>query len=325
MVGFALNSSISGSNATGNVDGLYNAGGLVGSLLASSVSQSSATGDISCSNTCGGLIAAIAGNASTTVDQSFSTGQVQGDNRVGGLIGYTRTFNGLTTSISNSYALGDVTDTDDATGGVLIGVQFEDGSSNGTLTITDVYATGDVTGPTTTTYELIGDPSGTSTAIINDSFTLAPPNPPDLTSITTFTDAGWDIDENWTPPTIWGICPDFNDGLPFLKAFYDMMGPCSPPEYSSITPDEGSTLGGDIITITGTRLHLVTSVTLGGVDCQSFTIVSDTEITCITPAHAAGVVSFAIHYVDGGTSSEDGFEYMVATDPTDPIVPAFTG
>jgi hypothetical protein len=325
IVGFARNSSIIGSNAKGNIDSLYSAGGVVGALLASSISQSSATGDIFCSDTCGGLIASLAGNGSSAVDQSFSTGQVQGDNRVGGLIGYARIFNGLTTSITDSYALGDVTDTDDATGGVLIGVQLIDGASNGTLTITNMYATGVVTGPTTTTYELIGGPSGSSTAIVNDSFTLAPPNPPDLTSITTFTAAGWDIDENWTTPTIWGICPDVNDGMPVLKAFYFLPGPCQSPEFSQITPDEGSTLGGDVITVTGTRLHLVTAVRLGGVDCQSFTIVSDTELTCITPAHAAGRVSFAIYYADGGIWTDDGFEYVVPTDPTDPVVPAFTG
>lgn len=320
LIGVMQRSYLTASTATGMVtSSIAVTGGLIGSSTQSTIATSSASGYVSGGSDSGGLVGAA---LESLFNQTFATGNTVGTSNVGGLIGNFTIPDSAAGVIVNSYSRGNVTDTDGATGGVLVGRKVGGNANDGTLTITDVYATGVVTGPSTTTYDLVGDPSVSSPPIVTDSFTLAPPNPPDLTSITTFTAAGWDIDENWSTPTVWGICPNFNDGMPFLKAFYDVMGPCDPPQYSSVTPDEGSTLGDDVITIIGTRLHLVTAVRLGDVDCKSFTIVSDTEITCVTPPHAAGRVSFAIFYIDGSMFSPDLFEYVV---PDAPVVPAFTG
>ena len=318
LVGFSQRTTITNSTSSATISGGSITGGAVGIFLSGTATNISASGTVACVSDCGGLIGAVGGTDSSTIDQSFSIGDVPSLDRVGGLIGATAINPGKTLTLTNSYRRGDVTDINGTIAGLIIGRQQFDGQVN----ISDVYATGVNTGTGITPYAFIGQQVDNTPATITNSFNQAPPNPPDLTSITTFTDAGWDIDENWTTPTGWGICPDFNDGLPFLKAFYDMMGPCSPPQFDSFSPHEGSIYGGDVVTITGSRLHLVTGVTFGNAYSMTMTIVSDTEIICITPPHDAGRVDFAIHYMDGTMTSPDGFLYEV---PADPVVPAFTG
>ncbi|RJT91631.1 hypothetical protein D6T64_01480 [Cryobacterium melibiosiphilum] len=52
----------------------------------------------------------------------------------------------------------------------------------------------------------------------------------------------------------------------------------------SLSPDRGGDEGGDMITITGFGFTTATSVTFGGVEATSFTVVSDTEIQAMNPA-----------------------------------------
>jgi len=59
------------------------------------------------------------------------------------------------------------------------------------------------------------------------------------------------------------------------------------PTVTGIAPTSGSIAGGTIVTITGTRFTGATKVAFGPVDATSFTVVSDTEITAISPAQAA--------------------------------------
>ncbi|MCU1430097.1 MAG: hypothetical protein JWL83_4097 [Actinomycetia bacterium] len=59
------------------------------------------------------------------------------------------------------------------------------------------------------------------------------------------------------------------------------------PAPASLSPSEGSNLGGLAVTITGTYFgSAINAVTIGGVAATSIVRVSETSITCVTPAHA---------------------------------------
>jgi hypothetical protein len=60
------------------------------------------------------------------------------------------------------------------------------------------------------------------------------------------------------------------------------------PIVSSISPPSGSTAGGDTVHIFGAYFTGATSVTIGGANATSFTVVSDGQIDLVTAAHAAG-------------------------------------
>ena len=48
-----------------------------------------------------------------------------------------------------------------------------------------------------------------------------------MKSIATFRDLGWSIGSFWTGNTTWVICPQANNGYPFLSAFYTAQtAPC---------------------------------------------------------------------------------------------------
>ena len=65
------------------------------------------------------------------------------------------------------------------------------------------------------------------------------------------------------------------------------------PTIASISPNAGSTQGGDMVTITGIGFLAGTTVTLDGDACTGPTITS-TQITCTTPAHSSGVVDLTV-------------------------------
>ena len=72
------------------------------------------------------------------------------------------------------------------------------------------------------------------------------------------------------------------------------------------SPSSGPVAGGTVVTITGSGFNSATAVTFDGLPA-SFTIVSDTEITAISPSHAAGDVTIAIV----GTGRTVGFTYAL--------------
>ena len=76
---------------------------------------------------------------------------------------------------------------------------------------------------------------------------------------------------------------------------------------TSLAPESGSENGGTLVTITGTGFLGATAVTIDDVSTP-FTVVSDTTITVVTPAHPAGVVDVVV--VDAaGNSDPLEFEY----------------
>lgn len=89
------------------------------------------------------------------------------------------------------------------------------------------------------------------------------------------------------------------------------------PTVSSITPTAGRTAGGTTVIITGTGFSSAPgsgAVSFGGTGGASYTIDSDTQITAISPAHAAGTVDLTVT-TPGGTSATsvaDQFTYVAA-------------
>jgi hypothetical protein len=88
------------------------------------------------------------------------------------------------------------------------------------------------------------------------------------------------------------------------------------PVITDIDPDRGPETGGTTVTLTGTDFTGTTSVTFDGVEATSFDIVSDTEITAVTPPHAPGVVDVIATNATGASAGYD-FEYFDVADIAD--------
>ncbi|MET8947481.1 IPT/TIG domain-containing protein [Streptomyces sp. NPDC004542] len=86
--------------------------------------------------------------------------------------------------------------------------------------------------------------------------------------------------------------------------YYTYLGT---PVITTLTPDTGSTSGGDAITISGSHLTFTDSVTFGGTPAP-FVVVSDNFVVATAPPHAAGNVSVQVH-TPGGNSNTLPFTY----------------
>lgn len=83
------------------------------------------------------------------------------------------------------------------------------------------------------------------------------------------------------------------------------------PAVSSISPDIGDPAGGGLVrTLTGTGFTGTTGVTFGGDAATSVIVVNDTTITCLAPAHAAGLVDVVVTNPSGSDTLTNGYEYF---------------
>jgi hypothetical protein len=83
---------------------------------------------------------------------------------------------------------------------------------------------------------------------------------------------------------------------------------------TSLSATTGSSAGGDTITLTGTGLLDTNSVTVGG-QPASFTVLSDTSLTFVTPASSAGGYDVVVG-VPGADSDPARFTFTQASAPT---------
>ncbi len=95
------------------------------------------------------------------------------------------------------------------------------------------------------------------------------------------------------------------------------------PTITSITPTSGTTAGGTKLTITGTNLTGTTKVTIGGTDATGIAVVSATEVTAVSPAHAAGVVDVALTTPGGTVTKTGAFTYSTPA-PAAPTITSVT-
>ena len=91
-----------------------------------------------------------------------------------------------------------------------------------------------------------------------------------------------------------------------------------PLTITSVAPNTGSTAGGTTVVITGTGFTAIRSVKFGGVEATGYTVNSLTQITAVTPAHAAGVVDVSVRSIAGaGTVTSAGaFTYVASSGTT---------
>ncbi len=66
------------------------------------------------------------------------------------------------------------------------------------------------------------------------------------------------------------------------------------PTISSVTPNFGDIVGGTAVTISGSGFVTGASVHFGGAYCSSTNVLSGTSISCITAAHASGLVTATV-------------------------------
>jgi hypothetical protein len=80
------------------------------------------------------------------------------------------------------------------------------------------------------------------------------------------------------------------------------------PALTGIAPNSGPISGGTSVVLTGSHLT-GSSVTFGGITATC-TVNSDTQITCASPAHAAGAVNVAVTTPGGTATVTAGFTYV---------------
>ncbi|MFO0830094.1 MAG: SUMF1/EgtB/PvdO family nonheme iron enzyme [Phycisphaerales bacterium] len=86
-------------------------------------------------------------------------------------------------------------------------------------------------------------------------------------------------------------------------------GTC-PGTIESVSPLQGSSLGGTLITISGTTLAGTTAVTVGGAPCTNVTVLSPTKVTAVTPPGRPGPAAIAVTTRSGPILAPMPFTYL---------------
>ena len=91
----------------------------------------------------------------------------------------------------------------------------------------------------------------------------------------------------------------------------------TPPPAMTVTlvdPESGVYVGGTWVTIIGTGFEVGANVTFDGIGASDIEVVSDTEITCFTPAHDVGFVYVTVINPDESEATKaNGYEYVTPT------------
>jgi formylglycine-generating enzyme required for sulfatase activity len=111
-----------------------------------------------------------------------------------------------------------------------------------------------------------------------------------------------------------GTCAGDNNGDGLvngvdLAIVLGAWGVC-PGTITSVTPLQGSILGGTQITINGTNLAGTTAVKIGGVDCTNLQVLSPTLVKAVTPAGTAGEFALTVITAAGTLFSPAPFTYV---------------
>lgn len=101
----------------------------------------------------------------------------------------------------------------------------------------------------------------------------------------------------------------FRTGQQVPQADIDAMYAASVATIDTVAPATGLAAGNTPVTITGSGFSGSKGATFGGSAAGSFKVVSDTKITCTTPAHAAGAVAVVVQDASGDATKANGFTY----------------
>jgi IPT/TIG domain len=96
----------------------------------------------------------------------------------------------------------------------------------------------------------------------------------------------------------------------------------SSPTVSGISPSSGGTAGGTVVTIIGSNFVSGATVSFGGSSASNVSFVSSTQLSAITPAHAAGAVNVAVTNPDGtGAMLPGGFTFGASSLTVSSVTP----
>jgi hypothetical protein len=84
------------------------------------------------------------------------------------------------------------------------------------------------------------------------------------------------------------------------------------PVVTQVDPKNGSTDGGDVVTIRGKHLKTAKKVTFGGAVGTSLKVVSDKRLTVVAPAHAEGLVDVRVVTKAGKSAKSSLARYYFA-------------
>lgn len=98
-------------------------------------------------------------------------------------------------------------------------------------------------------------------------------------------------------------------GFTVSGGIYDWAG----PTLSKSTPSSGPVTGGTSVTLTGTALSGATSVKFGAKAAQSFSVVSATQISAVSPTGTVGAVDLSVTTPSGSWTLPAGYTYQLAT------------
>jgi formylglycine-generating enzyme required for sulfatase activity len=87
---------------------------------------------------------------------------------------------------------------------------------------------------------------------------------------------------------------------------------------SAVTPNSGIYTGGTPITISGTYLGGVTSITIGGIPASNVVAVNSATVTAVTPVGSAGPQNVVVTGPKGTATLPGGFTFLLG-----PVVPAW--
>jgi hypothetical protein len=91
----------------------------------------------------------------------------------------------------------------------------------------------------------------------------------------------------------------------------------NPPTFSSISPIAGPVTGGTAVTVNGTGFISGATVDLGGTPCTSVVVLSSTQLTCMTGAHASGLVALTVMNPDTQYfSAPNAFDFVPPPAPS---------
>jgi hypothetical protein len=107
-----------------------------------------------------------------------------------------------------------------------------------------------------------------------------------------------------------------NNGVTSAASATDQYTFVAAPTVTGIAPTSGPTAGGTTVTITGTGFTGDTAVLFDSDAASSFTVVSDTSITAVTPAHDAGTVDVTVTTPGGTSATSAADQYTFGASPS---------
>ncbi|UZK66222.1 putative Ig domain-containing protein [Sphingomonas sp. M1-B02] len=113
------------------------------------------------------------------------------------------------------------------------------------------------------------------------------------------------------PAAVTGIAASTPTGLSVVQAA---------PTISGITPVVGTTLGGTSVTISGTGFSNISGVTFGGTAATGVTPNGTTQITAVSPAHAAGTFDVVVTTAGGPSANSAADDFRYVAPPAAPVV-----